>query len=612
MSIRTFFLSLRRRFFSYLHPKNSLTALAVTAAMTAASVVLCRYLGFSPENSAFRFDLGFLPLAVVAYLLGPIYAGGGYLCADIIGSLLSGYAPNIWISGCKLLFGIGMGVAFYRKKPTCLRTLITFLLLNLLVDVALMTPALIFLYGMPPAPTYLLRLINAGITLPIRFFAYFLLLRAIEKPLSHVILRWSNKENAFLRYANSFQAVTVPGLERIRALLQLLGNPQNSLRCLHIAGTNGKGSVSACLAEIFGAAGYRVGKYTSPNLIRVNERITVDGEEISDEELAAVLAEIEPLSEKVMKNGNGAPTQFEIWTAAAFLYFSRKKCHYVVLEVGLGGEFDATNVIEKNEIAVITRLDIDHAQYLGNTISEIAHAKSGIMKADSAVKTVITVPQSPEAMAVLEERARVLGLSLSIASPTPVSHSATKETFTLSEIALPITCGIPGYHQIENAALAALAAKALGIEEEKILEGIARAKNPARFEVIREDPLLLFDGGHNKNGIKACNDSFIRYFGDIPRTVIFAAMSDKDISESLALLNDGRTDFLFTTVKDNPRAATAEELAAKAATLGIVGQPFDRIEDAIHTAYEMNTPILICGSLYLYKDVTDALKKIGK
>ncbi len=616
-------MSFRKRFLSLLHTKNSLTAIAVTAAMTAISVVLCRYLGFSPENSPLRFELGFLPISIVAYLFGPVYAGAGYLISDIIGSFLSGYAPFPLISLCKLLLGIGMGIAFYRKPPSLSRTILAFLVLNLAIDVGLMSPSLSLLYTMtgqlppdlilfdwhPAVCVFIWRLIDVSITFPLRVATFYFLLRALEKPFSRLIRRWDAKETAFVRYANSFQAVTVPGLERIRSLLTLLGSPEKDLRCLHIAGTNGKGSVSACLAEILAASGYRVGKYTSPNLIDVNERIAVDGAPISDKDLSSILAEIEPLVSKVEKEGHGAPTQFEIWTAAAFLHFYREKCDYVVLEVGLGGEFDATNVIDHNEIAVITRLGIDHAQYLGTTLAEIAHAKSGIMKAVSTAKTVVTAPQEPEAMTVLEERAAALGLTVTVANATPLAPNGIHETFTVDGIDDVVTCGIPGLHQIENAAVAATAALALGMEKDKILLGIARARNPARFEILSESPLLVFDGGHNENGVAACAASFSRYFGTVHRTVIFAAMSDKEIDGSLSILNDGSTEFIFTTVKDNPRAATAEELLAKAAPLALSAVAENEIANALRLAKEKGRPTLIVGSLYLYKDVMHAIKE---
>ena len=409
------------------------------------------------------------------------------------------------------------------------------------------------------------------------------------------------KNNDFKSYANSFQAVTVPGLERISALLEKLGNPEKKLKFIHIAGTNGKGSVSANMACILEDAGLKVGKYISPNLIRVNERISVSGVDIPDNELSEILGIIEPLSLEAERELGLAPTQFEIWTAAAFLYFARMNCDIVVLEVGLGGEFDATNVIEGNEIAIITRLGIDHTGYLGNTLSDIAKAKAGIIKKKCRTGKVVTVDQDGDALAVIEKRARELGSEVIVANPTPCGVFGMKESFSIASVN-DIKCGISGYHQIENAALAALAALELGIDEKYIKSGIARAKNPARFEIIRENPTVIYDGGHNENGIAALVCSLKRYLGNEKKTVIFACMRDKDIKDSLAMLSYSETDFIYTTVKDNPRASGAKELYERARELGYDGAYFDSIKDAYEEALSRGRLTVICGSLYLYKD----------
>ena len=412
------------------------------------------------------------------------------------------------------------------------------------------------------------------------------------------------KTSDFKTYANSFQAVTVPGLERIALLLKKLGNPERELKYIHVAGTNGKGSVSANIASILEDAGMKIGKYISPNLIRVNERISISGVDISDEELSRILGVIEPLSRAVEAELGIAPTQFEIWTAAAFLYFAEKQCDIVVLEVGLGGEFDATNVIEKNEIAIITRLGIDHTGYLGSTIGEIAKAKAGIIKRNCSTGKVITVNQGDVALSVIENKAHSCGSSVVVAKPISLGASGIHEVFDIDGIK-EIKCGISGYHQIENASLAALAARELGISEEHIKSGIARAKNPARFELIRENPTVIYDGGHNENGIEALVNSPKRYFGEVPKTVIFACMRDKEIADSLKMLAYSDTEFIYTTVKDNPRASGAEELSKRASSLGFSGVCFESIADAYREALSRGRLTVICGSLYLYKDFSE-------
>lgn len=584
--------------------------LIFTAVMVAASVILCRFLGFSPSNSTVRFDLGFLPLAVVGELYGFPYSGIGYLLADIIGSLLHGYAPNPYISACKLLTGVLMGIGFHQKKVTLLRSFVVFTLNALIVGVGLMPPIFIFLYAYTPAVAYTTRAINAAVTIPVRVFTFYFLWKACGNMLLDMKKRQqlftnrkkAEEKQAFQSYANSFQAVTVPGLSRIRALLTALGNPEDSLRCIHIAGTNGKGSVAADIASILGVAGYRVGKYISPNLLRVNERISVNGEEIPDAALDALLERIRPLSDKIRDEGGIPPTQFEIWTAAAFTYFAEERCDYVVLEVGLGGEFDATNVITKNEIAVITRLGMDHMQYLGNTLADIARAKCGILKTESTTHLLVTPEQDPEAMKVIASACREKGVTLCTTVPVSEGAEGVYERFSVGRYQHLLT-GIPGYHQIENAALAVVACDALGVPEEAIRRGIAAAKNPARFEILQKDPTVIYDGGHNENGIRALVASLSRYFPREEKSVIFACMADKETDLSLSLLAEGKTHFFFTEVQGNPRALSAADLAKRAAALGIFGTVCTSVGEAYEKAVAEGRLTVICGSLYLYRDL---------
>ncbi len=414
-----------------------------------------------------------------------------------------------------------------------------------------------------------------------------------------------NKEKDFAGYANSFQSVTVPGLERIGALCSMLGDPQKKLRFVHIAGTNGKGSVCANLAAITAEAGIRAGKYISPNLIKVNERISVNGKDISDADLDRLLARIEPLCPKVEAEVGSSPTQFEIWCAVAFLYFLEQKCDIVILEVGLGGELDATNIIDTNELAVITRLGLDHTQYLGNTLAEVAAAKCGIMKQSCTAKAVVTPEQDSEAMAVIESFAKKLGHSVLLPKPVSLGADGMHEKFMLDDE--EYACGIAGLHQIENAALAVYAARVLGIDEGAIARGILAARNPARFELISGAPTVIYDGGHNENGIEALNRSLDRYFPEAEKTVIFACMADKDIERSLRMLSRGSTEFIFTEVKNNPRALSAEGLKARAASYGFDGDAFPDIGNAVKEAKKRGRLTVICGSLYLYKDLCDCL-----
>lgn len=405
---------------------------------------------------------------------------------------------------------------------------------------------------------------------------------------------------SFHQYANGFQAVPKLGLERIGDLLRRLGDPQKDLSCVHVAGTNGKGSVCMFLDAMLRADGRRVGRYLSPNLKKVNERISVDGEEIGDEDLSRILSAIEGASEETRKATGIAPTPFEIWTAAAFLYFKEKECDTVVLEVGMGGKFDATNVIEDCALAVITRLDLDHTAYLGNTLAEVAENKAGILKPR---RPCVVAAQEEEALAVIRRRAAELSCPLTVAvPPAPVGFSEIYETFRFQE-GDEVTLSLGGIHQLENAAVAVSAAEVLGVSPASIRRGLTSARHPARLEMLKGKVPTLFDGGHNPNGIAALTRALDRYYPGREETVIFACMADKDIAPSLGMLQNGNRRFVFTTVENNPRAMSAAALREKAASLGIEGEAAPTLREARALAEGYGRPILIAGSLYLYGDL---------
>lgn len=409
----------------------------------------------------------------------------------------------------------------------------------------------------------------------------------------------------FISYANSFQTVITLGLERIAALLALLGNPQEQLRCIHVAGTNGKGSVCAFLQSILTHSGYRTGLYTSPNLVRVNERITIDGSPIADDALEAVLLQIEALVGEVKKMTGNEPTQFEIWTAAAFSYFRAQHCDYVVLETGLGGTYDATNVISHPAASVITRIDLDHMQYLGDTIAQIASQKCGIIKEPACGTRAYTITgqQPPEAMTVIQ-RAASDKKNVLLTTQQPRIHTPEKihEVFDYNGIQR-ITCPLPGPHQIDNAAIAIETARALGISDAAIKVGLESAVHPGRFELLCEQPPVIYDGAHNKNGVQALLAALDRYYPDEARSYVFASMKDKDILPSLKMMKQENSQFYFVTVMDNERAMQPEELCALAKEAGITGTSFHDLRAACEAAMQNPGITVICGSLYLYKDL---------
>ena len=402
----------------------------------------------------------------------------------------------------------------------------------------------------------------------------------------------------FKAYANSFQAIAHLQLEGITTLLDFLGHPEKDLKFIHIAGTNGKGSVCAFLQEIFTHAGYKCGKYISPNLVSVCERISIDGSEISEAEINKLLDTAEKASEKVKEKIGDAPTQFEIWTASAFCYFKEKKCDIVILETGLGGTRDATNVIPAPLASVITQIAKDHTAYLGNTLSEIAQQKAGIIKKGGIC---VTYPQSDDIMNVLKNTCREKENPLFVCDAPTVGEPDGMNEFISYKDLKNIKIGISGYHQIENACIAIETALALGISNTDIIFGIAHAANPGRLELLKEN--LIFDGAHNPNGMSALMKNLKRYFPDRSPTFIIGMMADKDIAGAAEIISRSYENAsVFTVgVENNPRSETAAKRALRLNAEKLNAIPCRNIKEALVKAESKLT--VICGSLYLYKDL---------
>jgi dihydrofolate synthase/folylpolyglutamate synthase len=339
----------------------------------------------------------------------------------------------------------------------------------------------------------------------------------------------------FKNYANSFQAIARLELESITLLLDFLGHPEKNLNFIHVAGTNGKGSVCAFLQEIFSNAGYRCGKYISPNMVSVCERVSIDGREITEAELSSVLDTVQRASDMVAAKLGGPPTQFEIWTAAAFCYFKEKKCDMVILETGLGGCRDATNVIPPPKASVITRIAMDHTAYLGGTLTEITEQKAGIIKkhADGKTGMTVTLNQCKEVMNKLKSECSIKNNAL-IVTEEPVINTPEGmcEVFSYKSFK-NLKIGIAGFHQIENACIAVETAMNFGVSEAAIRKGLKNAGNIGRFELLRESPPLVFDGAHNPDGMRSLVFGLKRYFPDIKPVFVMGMMADKDVSGTL-------------------------------------------------------------------------------
>ncbi|KQU19628.1 hypothetical protein ASG65_23390 [Bacillus sp. Leaf13] len=353
------------------------------------------------------------------------------------------------------------------------------------------------------------------------------------------------------------------GLSRMETLLTKLGNPQEGLKYIHIAGSNGKGSTLHYIKEILLAEGIRVASFTSPYLIRMNEQLKINTDEISDNDFVAAFQELWPIVQEMDSAGNG-PTQFEILTAMAFSYFSKKEVDLVLLETGLGGRLDTTNVIQPL-LSIITSISLEHTNILGNTLAEIASEKAGIIKSGAPIISGVTAEEPAK---VIEEKAASadvpyyqLGRDFYV---NDVKQSKHGQSFSISldnRSIRNIDLQMLGRHQIDNAALAVAAVMLVieGIDEKSIRKGIGEAKWNGRFEKISDEPLVIIDGAHNPAGIEVLIETLKTHYPDYTYRFIFSSFRDKDYSQMLHMLEKEAIEIIITEF-NHERAADAEKL----------------------------------------------------
>ena len=405
-------------------------------------------------------------------------------------------------------------------------------------------------------------------------------------------------------------------LEHMRVLTEALGHPERRFPSVIIAGTNGKGSTSATLASILSAAGHRAGLYTSPHLVRVNERIAIHGEAISDPEFAEIHSRIESISQALVQAGklDQHPSFFETLTAMAFEYFASAGVDIAVLEVGIGGRLDATNVADPM-LSIITDISLDHMEWLGNTLPEIAREKAGILRPGG---TLIVLPQHPEVNDAVGEAVRQLGARVINASAYVPPITPASEPFAAESGGLPrnryalevlgqqiaVDSSLAGRHQLRNVALAVTAAVELSqsfgfkISPEDMAEGIRSTRWPGRFQVISGSPEIVLDVAHNPAGAWALRSALSSRYNGRPLSFIFGAMRDKAIAEIAEILFPLAEEVIAVKV-NSPRAATGEEIQQIAGHVGTAITVADNLDQAIERASHPSRAIVITGSVYL-------------
>lgn len=400
-----------------------------------------------------------------------------------------------------------------------------------------------------------------------------------------------------------------PGLERIEELCDRLGHPEKELRFIHVAGTNGKGSFCSMLSEVLLAAGYKVGLYTSPYIVEFGERIRYLGKNISKEMLAEVTDYVRPIADSM----EDKPTEFELICAIAFEFYKRVGAEVVVLEAGLGGRLDSTNIIRNPLLSVITGIALDHTAILGDTVEKIAKEKAGIIKdaapvlyggEDDAAREVIQGVASERGSDFIDVDYSALAIKSADLGGTEFTYKSHND----------MKISLLGMYQPKNAAVVLEAVDALRrggmeISEDAVREGLGAARWQARFEIISREPLVIFDGAHNPQGIEGAVSSIERYF-DEKVYALSGVLADKDYEKIAATLSRV-AERVYTITPDNPRALSADKYADVLRSRGVAAYPQESISAAVFRAYDdaltMGKPLVCLGSLYTYGDVVKAI-----
>lgn len=605
----------------------SIRVLTVLAMLLAMTVILDRLPGLSIKTAGWKIGFSFVPPMLAAMLYGPLEAALVYGLSDLIGALLFPFGPyHPGFTAVAALMGFVMGV-FLNKKPFAfarcgfewkklrffpnhiIPVLVNALLLGLVVNTLWVSQ----LYG---SKTYwgwfVYRLVEYAILVPVQLILIPALIKLCETlkkaGLAGRDRRDSGASAARLREISRNESIL--GLERVSELLSILGDPQEKLPVIHVAGTNGKGSFTAQLASVLKEAGHKIGTFTSPAIKGVTDSIRIDGEPVTDGGLASMLDHISQLCASMSEK----PTEFEVLTAAAYEFFAETGCDMAIVECGLGGSGDATNVIKKPLLSVITNVQLDHTDRLGATTAEIAKKKSGIIKQGCPV---LWGGDDPEASRVIEAAAQRLNAPMTRTDPgrlTVINEDINGTDIEFSGFGR-LHLALLGAYQPENAANVLTAVEMLrslgvSVSEEAVRRGLACAKWPARFELLRREPTVIFDGAHNPAGVALAAESIKRIFPGTKAVLLVGVMADKDHSKYPELLAPV-CERAFCIKPSNPRSLPADALAAELNAGGVPAEGFDDLAAGAAAAYayaeEKGLPLVAMGTLYMYSQVTEAL-----
>lgn len=591
------------------------TSARITVALSALSaigIILGKFLAFNVTDFM-RFSLENITIILTGIVFGPLLGAAVGAVQDLVGCIAVGYAINPIITLGSALTGLVSALVFrYLKRvPLLPRIALAVFIAHAFGSVLVKSIGLAVFYSLPFGVTVLWRILNYAIVgVTETALLYFLLkskqlLSQINKITPFSINYGIKSMSDAAAFAHVSGVFSKPGLERVKELLLGCGNPERKLRVVHVTGTNGKGSFCAMLSSILRHSHLKVGSFNSPYLYEMREAIRINGEPISEEVLISLMERLRPIADRMTDK----PTEFELLTAAAYLALYEEGVDVAVVECGMGAKRDATNVIDAPILSVITGISIDHTSYLGSTVEEIAGEKSGVIK--SGAPTLVG-KMSNEALALIRGVADKLGSPLTYCDDTPTVHKLTLDGTILD------CCGIDGIHlpllgihQPHNATLAVKAAQILrerftSITDDSIKQGISKTIWQGRFEILQDDPLFIFDGAHNLEGIKSAVASIHAYFGGgvVCLTGVLADKEYEAMADELATV----ASHAVTVTPDNPRALSAEKYAEVLTSRGINAAHAESVKDGVRMAISIakanHTSVVCLGSLYLYKSIS--------
>lgn len=595
---------------------GSVQILVTLSALSAIGIILGKFLAFN-VTEFMRFSLENTTIILSGILFGPLYGAAVGAVQDIVGCIAVGYTINPIITLGSAAIGATSGLVYSRVKklPHPLAIVLAITPAHLIGSIVIKTVGLSVYYAYPFIVTLLWRTLNYVIVGAVESVLLITLLKSkqllaqINKitPFTPTV-RFTSMSDATSYTKNVSGVFSKPGLERVELLLKEVGSPEKKLKVVHVTGTNGKGSFIAMLVSILKAAGLKVGSFTSPYLINMNESIRIGGEPIKDGELISALERLRPIADGM----DDKPTEFELLTAAAYLTIYEAGVDLAVIECGMGARRDATNVISSPLLSVITGISVDHTSFLGATEKEIAGEKAGVIKKDCPL---LIGNIDGDALKVITSSANELDAELYTREAYSVNSFSLDGTLMncagIENIRLPLL----GVHQPKNAALSITAAKLLSkhfpsITNDCIKSGIATTEWQARFEILNNDPIFIFDGAHNLEGIKSAVESIKTYFSD-KIVCITGVLADKEY-ELMADELSTVASYAVTVTPNNPRALSGEDYAQVLASRGITSVAKSTVSDAVNDALDIarkNNLATVClGSLYLYKEVSESVK----